>query len=201
MIVVVVVTVVLVENVKIDEVVKVLTTVVVVSPKRVVAVFDVKIHVEKPVVCRVVVLKEVDSPVVVKVVEVEVAVVETLVVTVVEVCVVTAFTPRKLNAKSPLLPVTIIAYRPGGAVGKTVIEPATNPDEIVHVEGGTVKTKAIGVNVQVVSWGWNPLPEIPTNPPGGANNVLGLIVICAEGAPTWKVAPAKKPFESVTLIK
>jgi len=110
---------------------------------------------------------------------------------------VTAFTPRKLKAKSPLLVVTVIAYSPGGAVGKTVIEPATNPDEIVH--DSTVKSKAILVISQVVADGLNPPPEIPTKPPGGANNELGVNVRFAEGIPTWKVAPAKYPFESVTL--
>jgi hypothetical protein len=116
----------------------------------VVAVLDVKIHVEKPVVCKVVELKEVETPVVLVVIVVPVVTVVSVdVVTVVEVAVVTAFTPRKLNAKSPLLPVTVIAYRPGGAVAKTVIEPATNPDEMVHVD--TVKSKDIGVNVQIVS--------------------------------------------------
>lgn len=80
-----------------------------------------------------------------------------------------------------------------------MIEAATNPDEILHVE--TVKSKTIASIVQVASYGLNPLPEIPTEPPGGANTALGFIVIFAEGVPTWNVAPAKYPFESVTLTR
>ena len=98
-----------------------------------------------------------------------------------------------------MLPVTVIAYSPGGALFKTVSEAPTNPDEVLHEE--TEKSKAMGVIVQLVSYGLNPLPEIPTEPPGGANTALGFIVMFAEGVPTWNVAPAKYPFESVTLTR
>ena len=59
-----------------------------------VAVFEVKIHVEKPVVCKVVVLKDMESPVVVEVVDVVVGVVVVLVETIVDVCVVTVMTAK-----------------------------------------------------------------------------------------------------------
>ena len=65
------------------------------------AVLDVKIHVENPVVCRVVVLNDVETAVVVVGDVVDVTVVETLVKSVVEVCVVSAATERKFDAKSP----------------------------------------------------------------------------------------------------
>ena len=90
-----------------------------------------------------------------------------------------------------------MTYSPGAAPGKTVSEAATNPDEVVHEE--TEKSKDMAVIVQLVSYGLNPLPEIPTEPPGGANTALGSIVMPAEGVPTWKLVPAKNLFESVTL--
>ena len=85
-------------------------------------------------------------------------------------------------------------YRPGGALAIVVIEPATMPDEIVQVKVDPVGSP---VRVQLVSYGLNPLPETPTEKPG--NTMLGLMVIFADGVPTWKVAPAKYMFESVTL--
>ena len=83
-----------VKNVTMDDVVDVLTLEVVVWPKTVVAECEVKIHVENPVVCRVVVLKDVEVAVVVMGWVVDVMVVEMLVMRVVEVCVVTAPTAR-----------------------------------------------------------------------------------------------------------
>ena len=59
-----------------------------------VAVFEVKIHVEKPVVCKVVVLNDMESPVVVEVVDVVVGVVVVLAETIVDVCVVTVMTAK-----------------------------------------------------------------------------------------------------------
>lgn len=80
MIVVVSVLVVEVRNETNDVVVDVLTASVVVCPNIVVAVLEVKIHVENPVVCRVDVLNEVETPVVVVCRVVVVAVVEDVVV-------------------------------------------------------------------------------------------------------------------------
>ena len=62
---------------------------------------------------------------------------------------------------------------------------------------------AIGVMVQLVSDGLNPLPEIPTDwgNTDEAITTFGDIVIPALGAPTVKVAPAKKPLLSVTLTR
>ena len=58
------------------------------------AVFEVKIHVEKPVVCSVVVLTDEETPVVVIVVDVVVGVVLVLVLTIVDVCVISRVTAR-----------------------------------------------------------------------------------------------------------
>lgn len=69
------------------------------------------------------------------------------------------------------------------------------PDEAVHEL--VVNRLGIGVMVQLKSYGLNPLPDMPTKKPGVTE--LGLSVIWAEGVPTWKVVPAKNPFESVTL--
>ena len=96
-----IVVVVVVRNVMNDDVVDVLTTDVVVWPNIVVAVLEVKIQVEKPVVCSVLVLNEVETPVVVMVVEVVVGLVMKLVLNVVDVAVVIAATERRFDAKSP----------------------------------------------------------------------------------------------------
>jgi hypothetical protein len=81
---------------------------VVVTAEVVVAVYDVKIHVEKPVVCRVVVLCEVSTFVEVEVVDVVVTVVLEVVVEVVVVAVVIVPTARKFDAKSWFgVPVTV----------------------------------------------------------------------------------------------
>jgi hypothetical protein len=75
-------------------------------------------------------------------------------------------------------------------------EAATMPEETVQVALNATPREAV-FTVQLVSYGLNPLPETPTEKPGVT--VLGVIVMLAEGVPTWNVVPAQNPSESVTL--
>ena len=79
-------------------------------------------------------------------------------------------TTKLAEAESPLLPVTVITYVPGGTEDETVKDGAGFKVPVpltVQAEGLVIMLAGLLVIVQVASIGLKPLPETVTDTPGG----------------------------------